>query len=56
MALHRTSLRVGFGLALSVCLAPAVGHAQKYPDRPVKLLIGFTAGGGTDVAGRVIAQ
>src|SRR6267154_4730237 len=57
MALHRTSLRVGFGLALSVCLAPAPGHAQtKYPDRSVKLLIGFTAGGGTDVAGRVIAQ
>jgi len=57
MALHRTSLRVAFGLALSVCLAPAPGHAQtKYPDRSVKLLIGFTAGGGTDVAGRVIAQ
>jgi tripartite-type tricarboxylate transporter receptor subunit TctC len=33
------------------------GHAQaKYPDRPVKVLIGFTAGGGTDVAGRLIAQ
>jgi tripartite-type tricarboxylate transporter receptor subunit TctC len=60
MALHRTSLRVGFGfafgLALSVCLAPASGHAQKYPDHPVKVVIGFTAGGGTDVAGRIIAQ
>src|SRR3954466_351117 len=57
MAVHRTSLRVAFGWALSVCLAPATGHAQsKYPDRPVKVLIGFTAGGGTDVAGRVIAQ
>jgi len=57
MALHRTSLRVAFGLALSVCLAPAASHAQtKYPDRPVKIVIGFTAGGGTDVAGRLIAQ
>jgi len=56
MALHRTSLRVAFGLGLSVCLAPTAAHAQKYPDHPVKLLIGFTAGGGTDVAGRIIAQ
>ena len=57
MALHHPSLCVAFGLALAVCLAPAPGHAQsKYPDRPVKVLIGFTAGGGTDVAGRVIAQ
>src|SRR5437764_11397594 len=57
MALHRTSLRMAaFGLALAICLAPAPGQAQKYPDHPVKLLIGFTAGGGTDVAGRIIAQ
>ena len=33
------------------------GHAQaKYPDRPVKVVVGFTAGGGTDVAARIIAQ
>jgi tripartite-type tricarboxylate transporter receptor subunit TctC len=33
------------------------GHAQsKYPDHPVKVVVGFTAGGGTDVAARVIAQ
>jgi tripartite-type tricarboxylate transporter receptor subunit TctC len=31
-------------------------HAQKYPDHPVKVVVGFAAGGGTDVAGRVIAQ
>ena len=38
-------------------LVAAPGHAQgKYPDHPVKVLVGFTAGGGTDVAGRVIAQ
>ena len=28
----------------------------KYPDHAVKVVVGFTAGGGTDVAGRVIAQ
>jgi len=37
-------------------IAPA-SHAQsKYPDHPVKVVVGFTAGGGTDVAARVIAQ
>src|SRR4051794_19807809 len=58
MALNRTSPCVAFGLTLAVCLAPAASRAQatKYPDRPVKVVIGFTAGGGTDVVGRVIAQ
>jgi tripartite-type tricarboxylate transporter receptor subunit TctC len=34
------------------------GHAQTatYPDRPVKMFVGFAAGGGTDVAARILAQ
>ena len=52
----RRFLRVLFGCAM-VSLAAPQSHAQsKYPDHPVKVVIGFTAGGGTDVAGRVIAQ
>jgi len=44
-------------VAFSVMLAGAAALAQsKYPDHAVKVVIGFTAGGGTDVAGRVIAQ
>ena len=40
-----------------LCAAFATqAHAQKYPDHPVKVVVGFAAGGGTDVAGRVIAQ
>ncbi len=51
-----TFLRVLFACAMASLAAPQ-GHAQsKYPDRAVKVVIGFTAGGGTDVAGRVIAQ
>ncbi len=35
----------------------AKAYAQgKYPDHPVKVVVGFAAGGGTDVAGRLIAQ
>jgi tripartite-type tricarboxylate transporter receptor subunit TctC len=38
-------------------LFAAPGHAQgRYPDHPVKVVVPFTAGGGTDVAGRIIAQ
>jgi tripartite-type tricarboxylate transporter receptor subunit TctC len=41
----------------SAALSAAPGHAEgRYPDRPVKVVVPFTAGGGTDVAGRIIAQ
>ena len=49
-------------LMAALCVAAAnlfaaPSYAQgKYPDRPVKMVVGFTAGGGTDVAARVIAQ
>jgi tripartite-type tricarboxylate transporter receptor subunit TctC len=53
---NRTALRVIACLVLSTCLM-AQSHAQsKYPDHPVKVVVGFSAGGGTDVAARVIAQ
>ena len=39
-------------------MAAIDGHAQTatYPDRPVKMFVGFAAGGGTDVAARILAQ
>src|SRR5215467_8124296 len=37
--------------ALVVCGA----HAQGYPARPVKMVVGFPPGGGTDVVARIIA-
>jgi tripartite-type tricarboxylate transporter receptor subunit TctC len=45
-------------VALATCLSVAEGGAQtpKYPDKPVKVLVGFSAGGGTDVVARILAQ
>jgi tripartite-type tricarboxylate transporter receptor subunit TctC len=36
-------------------LAPGGALAQQYPNKPVKIIIPFAAGGVTDIAGRVIA-
>jgi len=44
-------------LVLAACLSQqVVAQATRYPDRPVKMLVGFSAGGGTDVIARIVAQ
>jgi tripartite-type tricarboxylate transporter receptor subunit TctC len=56
MKLNRIPIAFASGLIV-VCVAAAESRAQaKYPDHPVKVVVGFSAGGGTDVAARVIAQ
>jgi tripartite-type tricarboxylate transporter receptor subunit TctC len=44
-------------LAGTALAAPAfVAHAQTFPNRPLKLMIGFPAGGPTDITMRVLAD
>jgi tripartite-type tricarboxylate transporter receptor subunit TctC len=49
---------LGFLLGLALASASRAGEDQtaRYPDRPIKILVGFAAGGGTDVAARILAQ
>ena len=42
--------------ALAVVLATGQVLAQAYPVKPVRIIVPFGAGGGTDIQGRLLAQ
>jgi len=41
---------------LATLLAPGLVSAQDYPTRPIKLVVGYPAGGASDVAARLVGQ
>lgn len=46
----------GFVLLLGAALMPLVSMAQAFPDRPIRILVGFAPGGGVDILGRLVSQ
>ena len=45
-----------FGALLLAAFAADPARSQDYPNHPIRMIIGFAAGGPTDVIGRIIAQ
>ena len=40
----------------ALCLGYGWANAQPYPDRPVRMIVGFPPGGAADILGRIAAQ
>jgi len=54
--MKRAYIVVAMAASLLLAAAATSASAQDWPSKPVKILIGFGAGGGTDVATRVLAD
>jgi len=50
------SVRSKLTTALALAMAAGAALAQSYPAKPVRVIIGYAAGGPTDVLGRIIAM
>ena len=56
MKLHRRRILQLAAGAAAVPVLPRAASALDYPTRPVRLIVGYTAGSAPDIAGRLIGQ
>ena len=53
---RRSLVTLAAGSALALASRPGVVRAQSYPSRPARILVGFAAGGATDIQARLMGQ
>ena len=56
MTIHRRKFIRLAGAAAALPVLPRVAKAQTYPARPVRIIVGYAAGGGVDITGRLIGH
>ncbi|MBM3528023.1 MAG: tripartite tricarboxylate transporter substrate binding protein [Alphaproteobacteria bacterium] len=56
MNVHRRQILRLAGGAAALPLLARTSSAQAYPTRPVKILVGYSAGGGVDITARLMGQ
>lgn len=44
------------GIAASLALGASIAAAQNYPNKPIRMMVGFAPGGAADILGRITAQ
>ena len=52
----RTRLAAALLTAFALLQHPTAGAQSDYPNRPIRLVVGFGAGGSTDIVGRIVAR
>src|SRR4029079_3823245 len=56
MNIHRRQIIRLAGAAAALPILPRLASAESYPSHSARILVGYAAGGGTDIAARLFGQ